>query len=229
MKLKTLCIALFLMTNHALAQDSWERYKPRTLNQIIQQHAPELVKVRGLEKVVSIISSDTFPSRVKAIYTGESRSVSAKKKELIFNWVKSFGYRLEIADLFESELSFKEGSVEYWLPVQKQVSPYFAQELKKGDEVTLLLIWVGVRRESEQTDWVFLVNDFETTDQQQGAPQKSASVASTPDAAIARLIKEGIARVDIGSQIARGGCDCQPEKSCQIVRLCCKKYFDHIL
>ncbi len=218
MKLKTLCIALFLMTNHALAQDSWERYKPRTLNQIIQQHAPELVKVRGLEKVVSIISSDSFPSRVKAIYTGESRSVSAKKKELIFNWVKSFGYRLEIADLFESELSFKEGSVEYWLPVQKQVSPYFAQELKKGDEVTLLLIWVGVRRESEQTDWVFLVNDFETTDQQQGAPQKSASVASTPDAAIVRLIKEGIARVDIGSQIARGGCDCQPEKSCQIVQ-----------
>ncbi len=185
MKLKTLCIALFLMTNHALAQDSWERYKPRTLNQIIQQHAPELVKVRGLEKVVSIISSDSFPSRVKAIYTGESRSVSAKKKELIFNWVKS---------------------------------PYFAQELKKGDEVTLLLIWVGVRRESEQTDWVFLVNDFETTDQQQGAPQKSASVASTPDAAIVRLIKEGIARVDIGSQIARGGCDCQPEKSCQIVQ-----------
>ena len=180
MKLKTLCIALFLMTNHALAQDSWERYKPRTLNQIIQQHAPELVKVRGLEKVVSIISSDTFPSRVKAIYTGESRSVSAKKKELIFYWIKSFGYRLEIADLFESELSFKEGSVEYWLPVQKQVSPYFAQELKKGDEVTLLLIWVGVRRESEQTDWVFLVNDFETTDQQQGAPQKSASVASRP-------------------------------------------------
>jgi hypothetical protein len=46
--------------------------------------------------------------------------------------------------------------------------------------VTLLLIWVGVRRESEQTDWVFLVNDFETTDQQQGAPQKSASVASRP-------------------------------------------------
>ena len=129
----------------SLAQDSWERYKPRTLNQIIKQHAPELVKVRGLEKVVSIISSDTFPSRVKAIYTGESRSISAKKKELIFYWVKSFGYRLEIADLFESELSFKEGSVEYWLPVQKQVSPYFAQELKKGDEVTLLLIWVGVR------------------------------------------------------------------------------------
>jgi hypothetical protein len=80
MNLKTLWLTLFLMTNYALAQDSWESYKPRTLKQIIQQHEPELVKQRGQEKAVSIISADAFPSRVKIIYTGESRIVSAKKK-----------------------------------------------------------------------------------------------------------------------------------------------------
>ena len=199
MNLKILCMALFLMTNYALAQDSWEKYLPRTLDQIIQQHAPEQLKAPGLEKAaVSIISSDSFPSRVKVIYTGESRIVSAKRKELIVDWVKSFRNKPEIADLFESELLFKEGSVEYWLPVQKQVIPYFAQEVKKGDEVTLLLVWVGVRREPEQTDWVFLVNDFEATDQRPGESQKTGADASLQDAAIAKLIKEGIAREDTG-------------------------------
>jgi len=199
MNLKTLCLTLFLMTNYALAQDSWEKYRPRTLDQIIQQHAPERLKAPGLEKAaVSIISSDSFPSRVKVIYTGESRIVSAKRKELIVDWVKSFRHKPEIADLFESELLFKEGSVEYWLPVQKQVIPYFAQEVKKGGEVTLLLVWVGVRREPEQTDWVFLVNEFEAIDQRPGASQKSGGDASSQDAEIAKLIKEEVARENAG-------------------------------
>jgi Tfp pilus assembly protein PilF len=198
MNLKTLCLALFLMTNYALAQDSWESYKPGTIKQIIQQHEPELVTERGQAKTVSIISADSFPSRVKVIYTGESRIVSAKKKELIVDWVISFRYKPETADLFESELLFKEGSVEHWLPVQKPVIPYFAQELKKGDEVTLLLVWAGARRDPEQTDWVFLVNEFEAKDQRLGVSQKSDGAASSQDAAIAKLIKEEIAREDAG-------------------------------
>jgi tetratricopeptide (TPR) repeat protein len=198
MKLKTLCMALFLITNYALAQDPWESYKPRTLKQIIQQHESELVTERGQAKAVLIFSAEPFKSRVKVIYTGESRIVSAKRKELIVDWVKSFRYKPETADLFESELLFKEGSVEHWLPVQKQVIPYFAQELKKGDEVTLLLVWAGARRDPEQTDWVFLVNEFEATDQQPGASQKSGGDASLQDAEIAKLIKEGLAREDAG-------------------------------
>lgn len=67
----------------------------------------------------------------------------------------------EIVDLFETELLFKENGVEYWLPVQKQVIPYFAQELKKGDQVTLFLIWIGAYKNAGSWDWVFLVNEFE--------------------------------------------------------------------
>ncbi len=57
MNLKTLCVAFFLMTMPALVQDQWENYKPRTLNQIIEQHAPEVAKAHG-EKVALIISAD---------------------------------------------------------------------------------------------------------------------------------------------------------------------------
>jgi len=52
MNLKILCMALFLMTNYALGQDSWENYKSRTPKQIIQQHEqhePELLKALGWE------------------------------------------------------------------------------------------------------------------------------------------------------------------------------------
>src|SRR5262245_29183390 len=64
MNLKTLCVTLFLTLTYALAQDSWENYMPRTLNQIIQQHAPELAKTRGQEKAFLLISADPFQSRV---------------------------------------------------------------------------------------------------------------------------------------------------------------------
>ena len=94
------------------------------------------------------------------IYTGEKRPIPGKRKQFIADWAKTRQVGQETVDLFEEELLFKEGATEHWLPVQKQVIPFFARELNKGAAVELYLMWIGARTEDGATDWVFLVNEF---------------------------------------------------------------------
>ena len=80
----------------ALAQDQWAKYKPRTLKQIVSIFAkasfrnPDFV-MRDKGRVVMVLSANTFPSLVKVTYTGQSRVLSAKKREVIATWLKTYG------------------------------------------------------------------------------------------------------------------------------------------
>jgi hypothetical protein len=169
MKLKLIFGALFfsLMVVQAFAQSSWDAYKPRTLKEITTTIAeksiknPDVLITAPKNESTIILSYNSYQSQVKAIYTGESRKISGQRKEVISAWLKTLNKPKEYLDLFEDEYLFTENSVEYWLPVQKQVASYFREELKKGDMVTLLVAWLGVRKEKENLDNIFVVNEFE--------------------------------------------------------------------
>jgi hypothetical protein len=141
----------------AYGQNSWDSYKPRTLAEIIKLNSdPETLK-----KVDVIIPGDLFPSQVKVTYTGASRKISAARKDFINIWEKSHALTPELKGLFDDELLFIEGSVEHWLPVQKQVIPYFEKELQKGEQVTLFTVWAGAKKIEGKWNWIFFVNEFE--------------------------------------------------------------------
>jgi len=142
----------------AQAQENRDNYQPRTLSQIIEQH--RVIAANGTSGISLLFSADVFPSRVKVTYMGDKRAIPASRKEFIAEWAKTRKLDRGTVDLFEDELLFKEGPTEYWLPVQKQVVPFFAEELKNGDVVELYLMWIGSRTENGATDWVFLVNEF---------------------------------------------------------------------
>ena len=169
MKHKLIFLTLFitLLVSQAFAQSSWDLYEPRTLKEFTNTIAAKSLKkpdvlIRDDKKDVSIILSyNSFQSRVKVVYTGTSRKVSDQRKELISIWLKTLGKPKELLDLFENEYLFTEDKVEYWLPVQKQVASYFADELKKGDTVTLFVAWLGARKEAKSVDYIFLTNEFE--------------------------------------------------------------------
>ena len=157
-------LLLALNANPTVAQD-WDKYKPRSLKQITTEFAEQSLKDPDVVITDSkggsiIVSRDTFPSQVAVVYTGSSRRVSDKKKEVIAAWLKVFGRPAEYLSLFESEYLFTEDAKEYWLPVQEQVASYFQKELRKSDKVTLYTVWVGARRDSGGTEHVFLVNEF---------------------------------------------------------------------
>jgi hypothetical protein len=156
-----------LLAGQAFSQSNWDAYKPRTLKEITTTIAEKALKNPDVElkdekKNVSVILSyNSFQSRVKAVYTGASRKISEPRKEVIAMWLKTVNKPKEYLELFDNEYLFTEDKVEYWLPVQKQVAAYFREELKKGDTVTLFVVWLGLRKEKESLDYIFLMNEFE--------------------------------------------------------------------
>ena len=172
MRLLVLCFSMMLgaSTNCAFSQDRspWEKYQPRTLDQIIKLHATKVldnpeVLMTFSDGSTAILTNDSFPSKVMVKYTGQSRTISPKRKELIKDWMtKTYGpNREELVKLFDTEFLFTEGLVEYWLPIQGPLIQPLKDELKKGEDVMLYIAWVGARKESDTIDWVFLVNEFE--------------------------------------------------------------------
>lgn len=169
MKHKIIFLTLFinLLASQTFAQINLDSYEPRTLKEITTIIAGNSLKnpdvlIRNEKQDVSIILSyNSFQSSAKVIYTGISRKTSNQRKEVISNWLKTYNKPKEFLDLFENEYLFTEDKVEYWLPVQNRVASYFSQELKKGDKVTVFVMWLGLRKEAKSVDYIFLMNEFE--------------------------------------------------------------------
>jgi len=147
-----------------------EKYQPRTLDQIIKLQATKVfdnpdILMNFSDGSTAVLTRDSFPSKVKVTYTGRSRIISAKRKELIKDWLTTTYGRdsKELVKLFDTEFLFTEAGIEYWLPIQGQLIESFNEELKKGEVVILYVAWIGARKESDKIDWVFLVNEFEKT------------------------------------------------------------------
>lgn len=153
-----LFFALSFLTDTIAAQDfDYDRYKSRTLSELIDLNNP---KLEDSTKKQFIISGDWFYSHVRLKYIGTSRLLSTERKELLNNWKKSFDIKAEIVDLFEKEYLFKECDKDYWLLVQKPVAAFFPKELKEGEMVTLYLFFGGGVKSKEKSDYLFLVNEF---------------------------------------------------------------------
>lgn len=142
--------------NFKKMNDTWDRYTPSTLKEIIYLHKEKVQDSDGL-----IISTAQFPSRVRAKYTGEFRQISIDKKELINLYFKAMKPNESYANIFPNEYLFYEETTEHWLPVQSQVAKFFDEELSPGDIIYLYCVWMGAIRQKNDTEWVFSVNEFE--------------------------------------------------------------------
>jgi hypothetical protein len=165
-------LMLAVVANHLSPQDEdpWKKYQPRTLHEIIKLHAtkvfdnPEIL-MNFSDGSTAVLTRDSFPSKVKVTYTGRSRNIPAKRKELLKDWlITTYGPDSKAyLKLFDTEVLFTEAGVEYWLPIQSQLIESLNEELKKGEIIFIYVAWVGARKESDKIDWVFVVNEFEKT------------------------------------------------------------------
>lgn len=137
----------------------YERYRPRTFLEIIKEHSDP--KTLQKNEGSMILTGDTFPSKVRVIYTGESRKISPSKKQHLDMLVKSFNVDQKVIDKYGTEMLFMEGEDEHWLPVQDGLQSYFQNELKKGEEVILYAEWVGAKKVGGKWEWVFIVQEFQ--------------------------------------------------------------------
>ena len=157
-----LLVSLLLRFSPASAQDfPWNDFKRRTLQELVMVNIAENADdlKRYPDKGQLVLRGKIMPSVVRAVYTGESRPIGSERKKFIELWAGSYSTP-DYGSFFESEFLFKEGTDEYWLPVQKQVASYFSKELTKGEAIDLYLIRPGGLRVKDKADWVFLVEEF---------------------------------------------------------------------
>ena len=108
--------------------------------------------------------------RAMASYTGRSRPIDLRKQAFIIAFASSGAGNQDYARLYQREYLFQAGGKDYWLPVQGQVSSYFARELKPGQPVALYIRNAGGFRNAQAWDWVFLVEEFDSANTPKGAP-----------------------------------------------------------
>ena len=170
-------LLVFTLSPGLYAQSDWDSYRARSIADLIQEHSGGEYKKSDI-----IISADPFPSKTVATYTGKHRPVSEYTKNFIHLWVQTRNVPPENADMLIEEYLFKEKGKEYWIPVLKQLAPFFDKELKEGDEITIYYFFLGgynektLREKEAKKDktkakdietvedkvrWVFAVEEFQ--------------------------------------------------------------------
>lgn len=165
-KLLNLTFALLIFTACASAQqqseDTWARYTPSTLARVVKAH-PGTVAERGKGA-----GTDWEPVRARVTYTGTSRPIAIGKQRLISAYMETNGTP-QFANKFPTEWRFVENGVEFWLPVQDVLIPYFGKELHKGDSVELFVELIGLTQPERdgRRMHVFVVNEFNKSESKQ--------------------------------------------------------------
>jgi hypothetical protein len=138
----------------------WDDFKPRTLKEIVAIDAKEIKDSERENRV--IFHADMLLSVIRVKYTGKSRPISDVKNDFLKKWAQTFSQNAdEYAAHYEKDMLFTEDEVEYWLPVQKKVMPYFLKELKEGEEVDIYIVRAGGVCSQKVCDWLFLVEEFQ--------------------------------------------------------------------
>ncbi|MBC7901691.1 MAG: hypothetical protein H7070_16750 [Saprospiraceae bacterium] len=164
--LALLSILAFQSFAFSQEQSSSNKYKPRTLSEIIELNRKAtdgILKTAKLEEKNGFIGIDPFYSKVRVEYIGTPRPISDNHLGLITTWSKLQQVNKKFTRLYETEYLFKEGDAEYWIPLQKQIAESMNNELKLGDALTLFVIYVGAEKEknSKQFESLFLSTAYE--------------------------------------------------------------------
>ncbi len=164
--LVVLMLALLLFTPYVTAQekpeDVWARYTPGTLARVVKAHpGTSAARSKG-------VGTDWEPVRARVIYTGTSRPIATGKQRLISASMATNGTP-QFANRFPTEWLFIENGVEFWLPVQDVLIPYFSKELHKGDSVELFVELIGITQPGRdgRRIHVFVVNEFNRLESKQ--------------------------------------------------------------
>ena len=116
-----------------------------------------------------LLSADSFPSQVKLIYVGKPRAVTGRRMELLRKWDKMMRRPVSLVDLFQTEVLFREGNKEHWLPVQKPLIDALRKEVKPGQAINSYVIFMGGAKLENHWEWLFAMNEFDATQSQSPA------------------------------------------------------------
>jgi hypothetical protein len=143
-------VLIFSSYSNGWSQKEWDKYKYRTLAEIIsfnRDSTEKILKTAKLDEKQDFIGADLFYSRIRLEYIGTPRTISTNHRDLITLWARLQNIDQKVVELYESEVLVKECGVEYWIPIQKKIADDNLKKLKSGEMVTLFVIYVGERKD----------------------------------------------------------------------------------
>ena len=148
----------------AFAQNS-KKYESRTLAQIVSLNKTSADQVLSKAKsgeLRDFIGLDPLSSKVRVQFESGPRQISDSHKQMIEWWVKLQRVDKKVLQQYEKEFLFTENGIEYWIPVQTQFVDEMSAKFKQGDPITLLVLYVGARKEKNETTYnsLFLSTGF---------------------------------------------------------------------
>jgi hypothetical protein len=158
-KRRVFALLAALVTASALQATDWSRYQARTLRDMMKAAAAQ--KPRE-EAGVMAGFDDELPSKVRVTYMGKSRPVSAARRRT-FNQIREMlEMRVDLPELFQNELLFREVDKEYWLAVQEPTRKHYGMELKPGSAVDIFVILLAAEKDEKgNIEPIFVVNTFD--------------------------------------------------------------------
>lgn len=159
-------LALFSATAFAQKDKEQNKYKQRTLAELgmfNREYTAENRRKSKMEEKFDFISADPFYSKTRLQFTGSWRPISQDSKDLMRMWGKLLNVDKKFVSLYETELLFKEGDEEFWIPTQKKVSEKIFAEVKTNDMITLYVINIGGRKAAmaKEYSWLYVSTAFE--------------------------------------------------------------------
>jgi hypothetical protein len=94
--------------------------------------------------------------------------------ELLRKWEKMMKRPVSVVELFQTEVLFREGNKEYWLPVQKPLIDALKKEVKFGQAINAYVIFMGGAKLGgakleNRWEWLFAMNEFNANQSQSPA------------------------------------------------------------
>jgi hypothetical protein len=142
------------------AVEKFERPRPpafasRSLDSLIDDS-------KGTSDVITDIWFD--PRQLKAqarlAFTGDTRDISGKRKELLELWLERNGLPRSASALMSKEARFLDGETEYWIGMRNTTLNEIVSGVKRGDSLLLNTILAGGVRTKDGIDWFFVAGQY---------------------------------------------------------------------
>ncbi len=155
-------VLLFALPGVLSAQSSWDRYKPGTMRAVMDRARSAVLNDFKSGSDSNLIFWATDVSTLARVeYEDSLRSTPPAHLKYLDGWARSFRLTFDASHVFPQEVLVREDSLELWLPVQDTVAKIMRQQLHRGDQVLLYVVFAGAEGgRGPDIDWMFIINDF---------------------------------------------------------------------
>lgn len=153
-----------LISLGASAQGDWhDLYKKASYSEVIEACDAIIPDDSADCEIGCFNYSGMMDMKFKTLVTYEDSVdvISGKRAEFLKHWLNAYWPGGEYSETFQHDMFVKYNNHGFWVFVQEPTLPFYSEELEKGDEMYLYLLFAGTLVINNEEQYIFVANDFE--------------------------------------------------------------------